>query len=126
MSGDPASPHNSLRSCYYLPCEFLSVLAFESKDDPHIQWLQMACAILGEKYNFNIFQSSGISWVCSTLVNEQQDFPVFCPSGEAVAQETSHKWLKSFMNSNLLCIWCGVFETSEAVWFVVLANHQWR
>jgi len=39
----------------------------------------MACAILGEKYNFNIFHSSGISWVCSTLVNEQQDFSVFCP-----------------------------------------------
>jgi len=66
------------RSCYCLPYEILSVLAFESKDDPNIQWLQMACAILGEKYNFNIFQSSGISWVCSTLVNEQQDFPVFC------------------------------------------------
>jgi hypothetical protein len=48
-------------------------------DDPHIQWLQMACAILGEEYNFNIFQSSGISRVCSTLVNEQQDFSVFCP-----------------------------------------------
>jgi hypothetical protein len=27
----------------------------------------------------NIFHSSGISWVCSTLVNEKQDFSVFCP-----------------------------------------------
>jgi hypothetical protein len=48
-------------------------------DDPHIQLLQMACAIWGEKYNFNIFQNSDISWVCRTLVNEQQDFSVFCP-----------------------------------------------
>jgi len=39
----------------------------------------MASAIWRDKYNFNIFQSSGISWVCSTLVNEEQDFPVFCP-----------------------------------------------
>jgi len=48
-------------------------------DDSHIQWLQMACAIFGEKYTFNIFQNSGISWVCSILVNEQQDFSVVCP-----------------------------------------------
>jgi hypothetical protein len=48
-------------------------------DDPQIQWLQMASANWGEKYNFNIFQSSGISWVCSTLVNEQQDFLFFVP-----------------------------------------------
>jgi len=75
-------------------------------DDPHIQWLQVACAIWGEKYNFNIFQSSGISWVCSTLVNDQEDFSVFLPlSGIAVAQETSQRWLKSSMNLNLPCIW---------------------
>jgi hypothetical protein len=39
----------------------------------------MACAIWGEIYNFNIFQSSGICEVCSTLVNEQQDFSLVCP-----------------------------------------------
>jgi len=48
-------------------------------NDHHIHWLQMAYAIWGEKYNLNIFQSSGISWVCSTLVNEQQDFSLVCP-----------------------------------------------
>jgi len=44
-----------------------------------MHWLQMACAIWGEKHNFSIFQSSGISWGCSTLVNEQQDFSLICP-----------------------------------------------
>jgi hypothetical protein len=48
-------------------------------DNPHIQWLQMACAIWGEKYNFSIFQNNGISWLCSTFVNEEQDISVFCP-----------------------------------------------
>ena len=57
----------------------LYVLALDSMDDPHIQWLQMACAIWGEKYNFNILQSNGISCVCSTLVKEEQDFSIFCP-----------------------------------------------
>jgi hypothetical protein len=69
-----------------------SVLAFEMMDDPHIQWLQMACAIWGGKYNFSIFQNSGISWVCSTLVSEEQDISVFLPlSGNPVAQETPQK-----------------------------------
>jgi hypothetical protein len=47
----------------------LSVLAFESMDDPHIQWLQMACAIWGEKYNFSIFLAF-IFWVCNTLFHK--------------------------------------------------------
>jgi hypothetical protein len=34
---------------------------------------------LGQKHDFNIFQSSGISWVCSTFVNEEQAFSVFLP-----------------------------------------------
>ena len=63
----------------------LSVLAFDSMDDPHIQWLQMACAILGEKYNYNIVQSNGISCVCSTLANEKRDFFHFLPlSGDPI------------------------------------------
>jgi hypothetical protein len=58
----------------------LSVLAFDSMDDPHIHWLQMACAIWGEKYNYNIVYSNGISCVCNTLANEKQDFfPFFAP-----------------------------------------------
>jgi len=64
-------------------------------DDPHIQWLQMACAIWGGKCNFNIFQNNGISCVCSTLVNEEQDFSVFLPlSGDPIAQKTpqQYKW----------------------------------
>jgi hypothetical protein len=48
-------------------------------NNPHIHWLQMARAIWGERYKFNIFQSSGVSWVCNTLVNEQQDFSLVCP-----------------------------------------------
>jgi hypothetical protein len=68
----------------------------------------MACAILGEKHNFNIFQSSDNSWVCSTLANEEQDF-CFLPSGNPNAQETPQNWLKPSMNWNLLCIWWGVF-----------------
>jgi hypothetical protein len=55
----------------------LSVQAFDSMDDPHIQWLQMVCAIWGEKYNFNILHSNGISCVCSTLFNEEQHFCFF-------------------------------------------------
>jgi hypothetical protein len=48
-------------------------------DYPHILWLQMACTIWAEKNNFNIFQSSGISWMFSTLVNEEQNFSAFSP-----------------------------------------------
>jgi hypothetical protein len=33
----------------------------------------------GGGFNFNIFQSSANSWVCSTLVIEEQDFSGFCP-----------------------------------------------
>ena len=57
-------------SFYWLPNELLSIQAFESMNDPHIRCLQMACAVWGEKCNFNILQSSGIFCVCSTLVNE--------------------------------------------------------
>jgi hypothetical protein len=57
----------------------LSVLAFEIMADPYIQWLQMACAIWGKKHDLSIFQSSGISWMCSTLVNVEQDFSVLVP-----------------------------------------------
>jgi hypothetical protein len=77
-------------------------------DYPHIHRLQMACAILGEKYNFNIFQSNDNYWVCSTLANEEQDF-CFLPSGDPIAQETPQKWLKSSIHWNLLCIWWEIF-----------------
>jgi len=33
----------------------------------------------GKKHNFSIFQSSGISWMCSALVNIEQDFSVLAP-----------------------------------------------
>ena len=33
------------RYYYYITYELCSVLAFETMDDPHIRWLQMACAI---------------------------------------------------------------------------------
>jgi hypothetical protein len=70
----------------------------------------MACAIWGEKYNFNSLQINGISCVCSTLVNEEQDFSIFCTFfGDPIEQETLHKQIKSSMNWNLLCIWWGAF-----------------
>jgi hypothetical protein len=72
--------------------ELRSVLAFEMMDDSHIQWLQMACAIWGKKYNFIVFQISGISWVCNTLANEEQDISVFCP---CLAIKLHKKLLKS-------------------------------
>ena len=99
----------SVDYCYCLLCEFLAVLAFESMDDPHIQCLQMACAIWGKKYNLSILQGSGISWMCSILVNEGEIFMFLSLSGNPVAQETPQKWLNSSMNRNLLCIWWGVF-----------------
>jgi hypothetical protein len=89
-------------------CQLLSVQAFESMDDPHIQLLQMACAIWGEKSYFNTFQSSAISCVCSTLVSDEQHFLFLSLSGNPIAQETTQKRLKSSMNLKLLCIWWGV------------------
>jgi len=80
----------------------LSVLAFDSMDDPHIQWLQMVCAMWGEKYNFNILQSNGISCVCSTLVNKEQDFCFLSLSVDPIEQETLQKQMKSSMHWNLL------------------------
>jgi len=77
--GDPASPTNSLS---------IFVTAFHMSYFLYWHWkawmipypmVAMACANWRDKYNFNIFQSSGISWVCNTLVNEEQDFSVFCP-----------------------------------------------
>ena len=35
-------------------------------DDPHIQWLQMACAIWGEKYNL-IFFTAVVSLGCAHI-----------------------------------------------------------
>jgi len=61
-------------------------------NDHHIHWLQMACTIREEKYKFNIFQSSVISWLCSTLVKEQQDFSFICPY---LAIQLHKKLLKS-------------------------------
>jgi hypothetical protein len=40
-----ASPSNSPSIIAVAFHELFSVLEFESMDDPHIQWLQMACAI---------------------------------------------------------------------------------
>jgi len=70
--------------------------------------------------------SSGVSCVCSTLVNEGKIFMFLSLSGNPIAQETPQKWPKSSMNWNLLCIWWGVFYISEAVGFVVLASNHWR
>jgi hypothetical protein len=72
----------------------LSVLAFESMDDPHTQWLQMACAIWGEKYTFNILQSIGISWMCSTLVNEGMISVFFVPFWQSSCTKNSSKVAK--------------------------------
>jgi hypothetical protein len=79
----------------------------------------------GGEHSLSIFQSSGISWMCSTLVNVEQDFCFGPPSGDPFAQETPQKWPKSSTNWNLLCIWWGVFYISEAVVFVVLAGFEW-
>jgi len=70
----------------------------------------MACAIWCEKYNFNIFQSCVISWVCSTLVNEEQDFSVFFPPiWRSSLIRHSSKVAKVIHELELLCIWWGVF-----------------
>jgi len=53
--------------------------------------MQMTCAIWGKKCNFNIFQSSGICWVCSTLANEQQDFSVVAPIWQSNCIRNSSK-----------------------------------
>jgi len=45
----------------------------------------------GKKCNFNIFQSSGISWVCSTLVNEEQHFSVVAPIWRSNCTRNSSK-----------------------------------
>ena len=48
--------------------------------------------------------------MCSTIVNEEQDFSIFLPlSTNPIARETNQKWLKSSMNWNLLGIWWGDF-----------------
>jgi len=97
----------------------LSALAFENMNDHRIQRLQMACAIWGEKCNLNIFQSNGISWVCSTLVNEQQIFlwfvPVWrfnCTRNSSKVAEVVHElefavYLVGsfFLSSGVFCTW---------------------
>jgi len=45
--------------------ELLSVLAFESMDDPHIHWLQMACAIWGGKNRNVVFFRAVVSLGCA-------------------------------------------------------------
>jgi len=45
------------RYCYCLTYELPSVLAFETVDDPHIQWLQMACAIWGKNITSIFFRA---------------------------------------------------------------------
>jgi len=48
--------------------------------------------------------------VCSTLVNEEQDFFCFLLLfGDPIAQETPQKWLKMSMHWNLFCIWWEIF-----------------
>ena len=78
---------------------------WDTTDDPHIHCLQMICAIWGGKllYNFNIFQSSGVSWVCSLLVNEEQDFSVCCP---CLALQLHNKLIKSGRNHPWIGICC--------------------
>ena len=101
---------------YSLPYELLSVLAFENLNEYHIHWLQMACAIWGEKHNFSVFQSSVISWGVQYIGQwTARFFFGLSLSGELFAQETPQKWLKSSMNWNLLCIWWGVFFLSSGV-----------
>jgi len=82
----------------------LSVLAFDSMDDPHIQWLQMACAIWGEKYNFNILQSNGISFLCAAHWSmKRKIFPIFCPY---VLIQMNKKLHKSRWSHPWIGIWC--------------------
>jgi hypothetical protein len=65
---------------------------FESVNDPHIHRLQTACAICGKNITLIfIFQSSGISWVCSPMVNEEQEFSVLCPVWCSNCTRTSSK-----------------------------------
>jgi len=78
-------------------------------DNPHIQWLQMACAIWGEEYNFNIFQNSGISWVCSTFVNEEQDIYVFCPVWQSSCTRNSSKVAEVIHESEFVVYLVGCF-----------------
>jgi hypothetical protein len=81
----------------------------------------------GEKNGFNIFQSSGISWVCSTFVNEEQDFSVFfCPYLPIQLHEKLIKVAEVIHELEFTVYLVGIFYISEAVAFVVLASHQER
>jgi hypothetical protein len=76
-------------------------------DDPHIQWLQMACAIWGGKYNLVFFRAmEALGCAAHWSMKSKIFLPLF---GDLIAQETPQKWLKLSMHWNLLCIWWEVF-----------------
>ena len=80
-------------------------------DDPHIKWLQMACAIQGKNITL-IFFKAVVSLGCAAhLSMKSKIFSVFFGplSVNPIARETNQKWLKLSMNWNLLCIWWGDF-----------------
>ena len=72
--------------------------------------------VLGRKNITNIFQGSGISWVCSTLVNEEQDFSVFClymaiqSHKKLLRSGWSHPWI------GICCVFGGNCFTFMKQW----------
>jgi hypothetical protein len=76
----------------------------------------MACAIWRDKYTVNIFHSSGIFWVCSTLVNEEKDFPVFCPYLAIQLHTTPSKVAEVIHELEFAVYLVGSFFTSLKQW----------
>jgi hypothetical protein len=67
----------------------LPVLAFESIDEPHIQWLQMACAIGGGKNIILIFFRAMVSLGCAVHWSMKSKIFNSLPlPGDPIAQET--------------------------------------
>jgi len=83
--------------------ELRFVLAFGTMDDPHIHWLQMACAIWGKNITSVFFRAVVSLGYTAHWSIKSKIFLFFAPIwGSPVAHEIPQKWLKSSMNWNLV------------------------
>jgi len=91
-----------------------------------MQWFQVACAILGAKYNlvyFRIVEALGCAahWSMKSKI-----FTFFTPIWQSNCTRNSSEVAEDVHALEFAVYLVGNFCISEAVGFVVLASHKWR
>jgi hypothetical protein len=87
-------------------------------DDPHMQWLQMACAIWGEKYNLVYYRVVEALGCAAHWSMKSKIFLFFAPIWQSNCTRNSSEVAEDVHTQEFAVYLVGNFYISEALGFV--------